>query len=354
MGGTVHFLEIGGRGGVYQHTVGVAEALAATGVPVVIHTATDPELVPGNGVDLCRCMDWARSRSRRRRQATVVANLTARYVPHVLRSLGPGDLAHLQGAFVPPLLMGLIAAVHARRRPLVYSPHNTFARYLPRLFTPSLRWCARHADATIAFSAADQAVLQGWGVPAHLVDLVFHMPAPDPKRVAGWRSRFGDRPVALVAGQVRADKRPELLVSAVATLGGAVRAAVVGDDRGGGGAVGDTVRATGSDALVLDQYLDLDEFVALVAAADVVVCPYRVASVSGPLAFARVLGVRSVVTDAGGLSELATVTARSDSPGDLGRAITEALAKPAPDPLPYGAEAARQHLGVYRAAGWSP
>jgi glycosyltransferase involved in cell wall biosynthesis len=352
--GRVHLIEVGGRGGVYQHTVGVAEALAAVGVAVTVHTADDAELAPGADVELCGCMHWPRDHSHRRRQAGIAANVVGRYLPHVARAVGPHDIAHLQGAFLPPVMMGLIGALHLRRRPLVYSPHNTFARQNARWLTPALRWCVRHADATIAFSAADQQTLREWGVTAHQVELVFHLPDPDPDKVKVWQERFGSRPVALVAGQIRADKQPELVVEAVAELGGRVRAAVVGPDCGGLAVVRETVQRHGSDALVIDDYLDQADFVAMVRAADVVVCPYRVASVSGPLSFAHVLGVRSVVTDTGGLRELATITARSASPEALAAAIDTALAAPPPAPVPYGSAAAREHLDVYRAAGWQP
>ena len=49
---TVHLCEPGGRGGIFQHTVAVAEALAGVGVQVVLHTAQDAELRP-EGVRFC-------------------------------------------------------------------------------------------------------------------------------------------------------------------------------------------------------------------------------------------------------------------------------------------------------------
>ena len=352
MTGRVHLIEVGGRGGVFHHTVGVAEALAAAGTAVVLHTADDAELTPAGGVELCSCMRWRRHLPHRRRQLAVVGEFAGHYTPHVAAALAPGDIAHLQGAFVPPLLAGLVTAVQIRRRPLVFSPHNTFARYGGRLNTAALRWCARRADATIAFSLADQHAMARWGVAATCVDLAHLIPRPAPAQVDAWRQRLGDRPVALLAGQIRPDKRPELLVEAVARMGGAVRAAVVGEDRGGAAAVRAAAARTGSDVVLLERYLELSDFVALLTAADVVVCPYQAASVSGPLAMAHVLGVRSVVTDAGGLSELATATAPPTAEG-LASAIAAVLCRPAPAPVPYGAEAASQHLAVYRAAGWT-
>ena len=54
----IHIVEAGGRGGVYQHAVAVAEALAHHGEQVVLHTADDAELLPGPEVQVCRCVRW--------------------------------------------------------------------------------------------------------------------------------------------------------------------------------------------------------------------------------------------------------------------------------------------------------
>lgn len=348
----MHLVEVGGRGGVFHHTVCVAEALAAAGIPVILHTADDAELTPSDGVELCGCMRWRRHLPRRWRQLAVASHFVGYFTPHIVAALAPGDIAHLQGAFAPPLLAGLVRAVRVRHRPLVFSPHNTFARQGHWLNTAALRWCARQSDATIAFSMADHHALARWGVKATCVDLAFLIPKPEPAQVDTWRQFLGDRPVALLAGQIRPDKRPELLVEAVARMGGAVRAAVIGEDHGGAKEARVAATRTGSDALVLDRYLDLADFVALLMAATVVVCPYQVASMSGPLVMARVLGIRSVVTDVGGLPEIATATAPPTAEG-LATAIADVLSGPPPNPVPYGAETARQHLEIYLDAGWT-
>jgi glycosyltransferase involved in cell wall biosynthesis len=79
-------------------------------------------------------------------------------------------------------------------------------------------------------------------------------------------------------------------------------------------------------SLVVDEgYLPLDRFVAAVAAADVVACPYRVGSQSAVLALAHALGRPTVATDVGGLPELASVVVEPEDPAALAQGIEEAL-----------------------------
>ena len=63
---TVHLVEFEGRGGPFQHSVAMAEALHRDGVDVVLHTASDPEFHPGAYVPVCLCMDWLREAARAR------------------------------------------------------------------------------------------------------------------------------------------------------------------------------------------------------------------------------------------------------------------------------------------------
>lgn len=132
-------------------------------------------------------------------------------------------------------------------------------------------------------------------------------------------------PLALLAGQVRADKNPDLFVSAINHLDG-WRGAIVGEDLGAGSDIDKLVRATRAPVATAYDYIDLDHFVALIAAADVVVAPYQVASQSGVVAIASRLGVPTAVTPTGGLCELASAVARDASPLAIRDAILAAHA----------------------------
>jgi hypothetical protein len=102
------------------------------------------------------------------------------------------------------------------------------------------------------------------------------------------------------------------------------RGAIVGDDLGAGAAADYLIDQTNSPVTTAYGYLDTEDFVALIAAADVVVTPYAVASQSGVLAVAQRLGTPSAALDIGGLGEQATVVARGHSPSDLCDAIMAA------------------------------
>jgi glycosyltransferase involved in cell wall biosynthesis len=77
-------------------------------------------------------------------------------------------------------------------------------------------------------------------------------------------------------------------------------------------------------------FVELPEFMASIAAADVIVCPYDRASQSGVLAVAAALGTPTVATDVGGLAELAGVSVPPDDVPALRRAIDQQLAEPQP------------------------
>ena len=94
------------------------------------------------------------------------------------------------------------------------------------------------------------------------------------------------------------------------------------------------------------EYVPLGDFVAILAAADVIVCPYERASQSGILALARKVGARTVASDVGGLGVLATIAVPPGEPARLAAAVEEALAMaPVPDDMESGLIDA--HLRAY-------
>ena len=344
---TVDLVELDGRGGPYQHAVAVADELDRAGVHVVLHTATDAELMPRDGVEVCRCMDWLRDAGPGRR-VRVAARFLAVTVPRLLRGRG---VLHVQGPFKASLLAVLLAAARLRGRRVVFSPHNTFSRRGSALDARLVRLCARLSHATVVFSDTDARQVAAWGTVPVVSPLLQHVPPVDPARVEAWRASWGSASVVLFAGQIRSDKRLDLVIEAARLWTRPARLAVVGKDLGDARRCRALATSLGVEAAWAVDYFELEAFAAAVAAADVIVCPYTRASQSGVLAVAGQLGVPSVATDVGGLRELATVVVPRDvGAAELARAVDDLLAaapaRGGSDPVRATVEAHRRAYGV--------
>lgn len=317
---TVHVVEPGGRGGVHQHAAAVAAALAAQGVPVAFHTAADAERGRGGRPCFWR---FESVRVRLVRRPLVVGGWLLAGVPSILAAVRPGDVVHVEGWFRPALFAPLVEGARRRGARVVLSPHTTFSRRGRPREEAVVAWMARRSSAVLAFSGRDAERIEGWGASAWRARLLVDAPAPDPVLVDHWRGRWGARQVVLSAGQIRPDKGLDGLVRAMA--GSDLLLAVVGEDLG---ALGPARRLAAQLGVALDVeegYQPIDHFVAAVAAADVVACPYRISSQSGVLALAATLGRPTVVTDVGGLPELGTVVVPPDDPVALAGGILRAL-----------------------------
>jgi glycosyltransferase involved in cell wall biosynthesis len=341
----VDLVELDGRGGPYQHTVALADALQRSGAKVVLHTATDAELVPTSPVEVCRCMDWLRD-VRFGRRTLVAARFLAVTVPHLLRRRG---VLHIQGPFKPALLAFALGAGRLRGRRVVFSPHNTFSRHGRAVESRLVALCTRLAHATIVFSSADARVVAGWGATPVVSPLLQHQPRIDPTQVEAWRDDWAAAPVVLFAGQVRPDKRLDVVIEASRLWKRARRLAIVGKDLGDAERCRRVAERVGADPAWSLGYLGLEDFAAAMVAADVVVCPYARASQSGILALAGQLGLPSVASDVGGLRELATsVVPRDVDAAGLARAIDEVLvARPARDSIDSVTSTLQAHRHAY-------
>jgi glycosyltransferase involved in cell wall biosynthesis len=318
----VDLVELDGRGGPYQHTVAVADALQRAGVRVVLHTATDAELVPAPPVEVCRCMDWVRE-ARHGRRARVAARFLAVTAPHLLRGR---DVLHIQGPFKPALLAVALAGARLRRRRVVFSPHNTFSRHERALDARLVQLCARLSHATVVFSNADAAIVARWGGSPVVSPLLQHEPAVDHTRIDAWRADWAAAPVVLFAGQIRPDKRLDVVIEASRLWKQPQRLAIVGKDLGDAERCRRLAARLGADPAWSLGYFGLGDFAAALMAADVVVCPYTRASQSGILALAGQLGVPSIASDVGGLRELATaVVPRDVGAAGLAHAVDDLL-----------------------------
>ncbi len=317
----IHMVEVGGSGGVYYHALGAARALADDGgVAVTLHTALDAEEGP-TGFDVCRCIDWRRgTRPPAFRKLLIIALLFLRTVPHLsVAGCRRDAVLHLQGA--TPLNLVLLPAVLVFRRRFIYTPHNVFSRSGSRVEERIIRLLMKLAASVCVFSKADAERAARIKVVGVLqLPLIYWIRPPRQSVVDLWRTRLlqGQEKIALMPGQIRIDKNPELFIDAIASLDGT--AAVLAGENKGGLTENVARKAEQAGCLVLDDYLSSEDFNAVIAAADVVVAPYRIASQSAVLEVARQLGIPSVATDVGGLREIATVVI----PPDAGREVLAA------------------------------
>lgn len=348
----LHLFEPTGFGGIFQHTCALAELMAGNGYDVTLHTSAQHEDVTLERVRPCRCMWWPRDG--RLRQPRIAARYMTRGLAHLDRAAGEGSVVHLQGGQASGVLAAATMAVARRRnRRAVFSPHNTFSRG-GRVDAAFQRRCIELADALIGYSQADVRFLARDGGNAWLSPLIQLVPEPSQEAKAAWRRSWGvadGDQVVIFAGQIRPDKRLDLLVESAARWPAARRLAVVGEDRGAWAQVADLASRLGVEISATVGFVPLPDFTAAIATADVLVAPYDRASQSGVLSLARQLGVGAVASDIGGLAELAS---RTFPPGDVD-ALTEAVerelaeGRSAPSRLDESL-ALRAHLGAY---GWT-
>jgi glycosyltransferase involved in cell wall biosynthesis len=159
---------------------------------------------------------------------------------------------------------------------------------------------------------------------------VQYLPVVAADDVERWRRAWSadDRPVVLFAGQLREDKCLDVLIDAVDRSGTAAKLAVVGGNESDAGPYQQLASERQLPVSWSFGFHPLEDFVAAITAADVVVCPYSQASQSGVLSIAHQLGVATVATDVGGLGELADAVVPPGDADALARAIDEALSAP--------------------------
>jgi glycosyltransferase involved in cell wall biosynthesis len=325
----VHLVSAGGDGGVFQHTVAVARSLGRAGWDVTVHMPDWNEDLDLGGLDVCRCISWeTRFRRPPLRRASIALRYLTRSNVHLLRAVGRRDVLHFEGLFHPLLSASTIVLHRIFGRSVVHSPHNTFAREGGGADAFLIRLMSRAARASIVFSSHDSDAVARFGGQPVMSPLLQVVPAVDPERAGSWRRRWNasdDARVVLFAGQIRADKRLDLVVRSAEQWPAHWRLAVVGPDLGAWDGASRLAAELGVPVAAAVGYCDLDDFTAAIAAADIVVCPYDHASQSGVLAVARRLGTPTVATDVGGLADYADRLLTDSSPEEMTGAIAAVL-----------------------------
>lgn len=326
---TLHLVEPTGYSGIFQHTVALAEALASTGETVVFHTAAEHEELPAVGFTYCPCCTWPqRSPAGTRQRIRLGARYLDAMFQHVARQLGPSDIVHLQGSLAGALSLAAVSWLRRTGARVVFSPHETFSRRgaVDGFF---LEAALRRADATMTFSEHDVADLAARGIEAYLSPLVIKTPQPDPTLVRAWRTRWAAEvggEVVLFAGEIRDDKRLDTLIRAAAHWPAGRTLAVVGRDRDSWVQAAALARGLGVQVKSTIGYVELNDFVAAIAAADVVALPYAEANQSGIAAVARQVGAHTVGSAVGGLPELVDASFTPGSIEELNTKLEHALA----------------------------
>lgn len=355
---TVHLFEPSGFAGVFQHTCRLAELLVRRGLTVVVHTGHQHERVTTEGVEICPCSWWPRDQPRSPRRSLLIgARFVTRTLPHLRRAVPRGDVLHVEGisAAGPLTLLALVLGRLFGRR-VVYSPHDTFSRR-GRMDALLLRLALRVPEAVVVHSQADVERLCGRGIRSFCAPLVQLVPRPAGAARRRWRDEWGageDAQVVLFAGCIRPEKRLDLLVRSARDWPPNRVLAVVGEDRGAWVGCAELARDLGVEVASRIEFIDLDEFTAALAAADVVVAPHDKASQSGVLSVAAQMGVATVAAGVGGLGELASRTFAPGDAGDLTRAIDAQLADGSAPQADFDEELAlRVHLDAYGACSTS-
>lgn len=314
----VLLVEEGGVGGVADYTAELAAALARAGCAVDVATARDHAYPPAPGVALHARFPYVRGRTAlgraiRRARLSKAVNGVTHLAANVglLRLVRAADVVHVQGGEWPPLGALQALLVRAARRPLVWTPHNTFdrgelayarSRALTDRCATRLVIHAEHDRGALPPAAAAKAVTIPHGEYGGLA----RRGAPDADAEAA-RADLGataDELVVLLFGQLRPDKGVRDLLEAAATVP-AVRVVLAGKELGALAEVAD-LRADPRLAgrlVVREGFVPAEEAGRLFAAADVAALPYRRASASGVLLLASGYARPSVVYPVGGLPE---------------------------------------------------
>lgn len=329
----IHLFEPSGYAGVFQHTCQLGQGLSRHGHRVVLHTGHEHEEVHLDGVELCECSYWPRTSDdgairAGTRRATIARQFVQRTLPHLLRSGSPGAVLHLQGTAASGglNLLTLGAGRRAGRR-VVYSPHDTFSRR-GRVDGILLRLAYRAPHAVMVHSRADEERVRGLGARVYYSPLIQLVPQPSEAERLSWRREWRADPaetIVLFAGFIRPEKRLDVLIDSARDWPPGRRLAVVGPDWGGWERCSRLADAHDLDVAARLAFVELADFAAAIAAADLVVVPSEQASQSGVLALARQLRTPTVAADVGGMAELASRTFSAGDTADLNRAIQAEL-----------------------------
>ena len=355
-------LEPGGWGGISQSSQYLVAAYRDLGHDALFISATDYEVA----AQLPRSarwplVRWSRSRGVLRQTRLYrllnVGNYFGALVRMWVRSRRePVDVLHLQGYYVPVLFWLTTLVMRPRVGTVVLSCHNAFLRKEGprggRLALFGVRRLLRTVDLAIVHSGGDVENLtdERLGKPraVRVLPLGWHPVAVHERSAARQSEQVpGESFVALFLGYLRADKGLDLVAAALPRVPQeqqrALHLVVAGQDRGGLAPFLTMIREQPSEChvRVVNGYLTNDEMSRLLAAADVVLLPYRMVSDSGILRMAMAAARPVIAADVGGLAHVVRAANNGwlfgpDDAGALASALGKAIGEPLDSRLARG------------------
>lgn len=308
------FIELGGRGGVYQHTLAAAEAVSTTG-RIRIYTSDDPEAespdVPTIGV-----FSWHRGRPLR--SILIVLGFYLRTVPRLLTSAS--RVVWVQGTFKPLMTLTLICALRLSRRTVLFSPHNLFSRRGDAVEEWLIGACVRASSRPVVYNEADHERIRSANQDPLLLPLIQYVPAVPADVMEKWTNiTAGVGRTVLFAGQLRRDKNLDLAMEACAIAG--AKLLVLGPDTDGIFEEMHRQRPAGLDSHWEIGYADLEEICAAITCVDLVLCPYSIVAQSGVASLARALRTPVAGSSLAGLASQADIELRELTPSAIAASI---------------------------------
>lgn len=349
----IHIFEPTGYAGIFQHAYELARLLSTRpDLRVILHTSRQHEVLTGDGVNFCTCCWWPRGEKRggltgKLRQAAIAARLLFVTLPHLVLTVKSKSIFHLQGVGAHGLLnLLIVTAVRMRGCRVVYSPHDTFSRK-GSIDGKLLRLAYRPVHAVVVYSRAEERRLSGLGERLYPAPLIHPVVRPSDELIRKWRREWSADVVILCPGFIRSERRLDLLIESACNWPIGWRLAVVGEDRGSWAAYNKLAEERHVDISARIGFIDLEEFTAAIAAADLVVVPSEQASQSGVLVLARQLGTPSVAANVGGMAEQASRTFVSGDVDELTAAIDAELGRHEVTAASNGVADIRGYLRAY-------
>jgi glycosyltransferase involved in cell wall biosynthesis len=315
---SVLLVEEGGIGGVANYTDELAAAIADAGWEVHLATGCDHDPGAPPGVTIHRVFPYIRDRSplerviRRMRLSRAINGMTHLAASARIAQMARNcEVVHVQGEEWPPLGAAQAMMLRTARRPVIYTPHNTFSRDA-RSYSRSNALIRRCATRIVVHSNHDLRALDA--SQAHKTVVIPHgeygglagrgAPTADRDAARAELNAADDDLVVLLFGQLRPDKGVRDLLLASAQTDG-VRVVLAGEDKGALDEVGDLLadERLRERVVVRSGFASPEQTGRLFAASDVVALPYHRASASGVLLLAYGYGRPVVAYPVGGLPE---------------------------------------------------
>lgn len=314
----IHMMEVGGRGGVYQHSLAVCIALSEAGHKVTLHTSSDPEIIDSR-VTMCHCFNWYRQ-ARRFRSLRIGAAFALFTLPHVLSR--PGAF-WIQGLFKTPLTFLALVLSRLFGRDVLFSPHTLFTRHGGRSDQFIIDKCLAIAGRVVVYNDDDATTLHSQHIDHVRVPLSMYTPTVRPATIDRWRKTLEAQQAGVCSvGQIRSDKNLVMLVDAAVEA--STPLIIIGPDTGAAAEVRERIDMHGWDRITIEEgYFPLEDLAAVIALTGTVALPYSVASQSAVAVLAQAYGAKVLAYGVGGLTEQADVVVGSLATIDWAKALRE-------------------------------